>query len=156
VSLTRQRKIVIRLTSGTGHIFTGDYYQLTQAQQRYGNEFTYCKLVMMRRWHCQAVVLASRPPISIRRTTVSPALLEELLGEISSLASVYHKPPETFIGRGRVGADTVQRKGTEYDPLLSEEIDYAANVHNTASTTALRRKRHYRRLPPVNRLRTYC
>lgn len=61
----------------------------------------------------QAVVLAHRPPISIPRTTVSPALLEELLGEISSLASVYHKPEETFIGRGRVGADSVQRKGTE-------------------------------------------
>lgn len=38
--------------------------------------------------------------------------MEELLGEISSLASVYHKPEETFIGRGRVGVDAV-RKGTE-------------------------------------------
>jgi hypothetical protein len=36
--------------------------------------------------------------------------LEELLGEISSLASVYHKPEETFVGRGRVGAEAVQRK----------------------------------------------
>lgn len=61
----------------------------------------------------QAVVLADRPPISIPRTTVSAALLEELLGEISSLASVYHKPSETFIGRGRIGADSLQRKGTE-------------------------------------------
>lgn len=147
---------MIRLTSGTGHIFTGDCYQLTQAQQRYGNVFTYCKLVMMRRCHCQAVVLALRPPISMRRTTVSPALLEELLGEISSLASVYHKPPETFIGHGRVGADTVQRKGTEYDLLPSDEIDYAANLHNTAPTTVLRHKRHYRRLPLANRLRIYC
>ena len=60
----------------------------------------------------QAVVLAHRPPISIPRTTVAPALLEELLGEVSSLASVYHKPAETFVGRGRVGADSV-RKGTE-------------------------------------------
>lgn len=61
----------------------------------------------------QAVVLAHRPPISIPRTTVSPALLEELLGEISSLASVYHKPAQTFVGHGRVGADSVQRKGSE-------------------------------------------
>jgi len=61
----------------------------------------------------QAVVLAHRPPISIPRTTVSPALLEELLGEIGTLASVYHKPAETFIGKGRIGADSV-RKGTEY------------------------------------------
>lgn len=65
----------------------------------------------------KAVVLAHRPPISIPRTSVSPALLEELLGEISSLASVYHKPAETFVGRGRVGADAI-RKGTEYVYLL--------------------------------------
>jgi AP-1 complex subunit beta-1 len=60
---------------------------------------------------CQAVILAQRPPISIPRTTVAPGLLEELLGEISSLASVYHKPEETFIGKGKVSAETVQRKG---------------------------------------------
>ena len=44
---------------------------------------------------------------------MAPALLEELLGEIGSLASVYHKPAETFIGHGRVGADSL-RKGEEY------------------------------------------
>jgi AP-1 complex subunit beta-1 len=59
----------------------------------------------------KAVVLAPRPPISLARTTVSPALLEELLGEISTLASVYHKPAATFVGRGRLGADAVRRTG---------------------------------------------
>jgi vesicle coat complex subunit len=61
----------------------------------------------------QAVVLSYRPPISIPRTTVAPALLEELLGEISNLSSVYHKPAETFIGMGRVGADSVLQKGAK-------------------------------------------
>lgn len=59
----------------------------------------------------QAVVLATRPPISLKRTTVSPIVLEELLGEIGSLASVYHKPSETFIGRGRMGADGLRKAG---------------------------------------------
>ena len=49
---------------------------------------------------------------------MAPALLEELLGEIGSLASAYHKPAETFIGHGRVGADSV-RKGEEYVNLSS-------------------------------------
>ena len=57
----------------------------------------------------QAVVLASKPPITLSRTTVPSAVLEELLGEIGSLASVYQKPAETFIGRGRVGADALKR-----------------------------------------------
>jgi AP-1 complex subunit beta-1 len=62
----------------------------------------------------QAVVLAHRPPISLPQTTVSAALLEELLGEISSLASVYHKPAETFVGQGKYGADAVQRQASRY------------------------------------------
>ncbi|KAF8890713.1 adaptin N terminal region-domain-containing protein [Infundibulicybe gibba] len=75
--------------------------------------YIYWRLLSTDPGAAKAVVLAHRPPISIPRTTVSPALLEELLGEISSLASVYHKPEETFIGRGRVGADSVQRKTTD-------------------------------------------
>ena len=59
----------------------------------------------------QAVVLAHRPQISIPLTSISPALLEELTNEISTLASVYHKPVEAFIGRGRLGADELARKG---------------------------------------------
>ena len=41
-------------------------------------------------------------------TSLPPALLEQLLGELSTLASVYHKPPETFVGHGRFGADAIQ------------------------------------------------
>ncbi|KAG9005671.1 beta-adaptin [Tulasnella sp. JGI-2019a] len=70
----------------------------------------------------KAVVLALRPPISLPRTTVSPAVLEELLGEIGSLASVYHKPAETFIGRGRMGADSMQKLShDETDDLTREK-----------------------------------
>jgi hypothetical protein len=41
-------------------------------------------------------------------TSLPPVLLEQLLNEISTLASVYHKPPETFVGHGRFGADAIQ------------------------------------------------
>ncbi|KAF8127611.1 adaptin N terminal region-domain-containing protein [Boletus edulis] len=75
--------------------------------------YIYWRLLSTDPGAAKAVVLAHRPPISIPRITVPPALLEELLGEVSSLASVYHKPAETFIGHGRIGADSVQRKGAE-------------------------------------------
>ncbi len=42
-------------------------------------------------------------------TSLPPTLLEQLLGELSTLASVYHKPPESFVGKGRFGADEIQR-----------------------------------------------
>ncbi|KAI6010223.1 adaptin N terminal region-domain-containing protein [Pisolithus marmoratus] len=83
--------------------------------------YIYWRLLSTDPGAAKAVVLGHRPPISIPRTTVSPALLEELLGEISSLASVYHKPAETFIGHGRIGADAVQRKGTKYDHAFAQK-----------------------------------
>jgi hypothetical protein len=55
--------------------------------------------------------LASRPPISIPLSTISPALLEELISDLSSLASAYHKPASTFIGKVKYGADSA-KKGT--------------------------------------------
>jgi len=76
----------------------------------------------------KAVVLAHRPPISLPRTTVSAALLEELLGEISSLASVYHKPAETFIGQGKYGADAVHRQASNLDDEVSSTQKALQNI----------------------------
>ncbi|KAI5989109.1 adaptin N terminal region-domain-containing protein, partial [Pisolithus albus] len=89
--------------------------------------YIYWRLLSTDPGAAKAVVLAHRPPISIPRTTVSPVLLEELLGEISSLASVYHKPAETFIGHGRIGAEAVQRKGAE----LSDDHTFAQKAFRT-------------------------
>ncbi|KAG5651406.1 hypothetical protein H0H81_008740 [Sphagnurus paluster] len=83
--------------------------------------YIYWRLLSTDPGAAKAVVLAHRPPISIPRTTVSPALLEELLSEISSLASVYHKPAETFVGRGRIGADAVRKGGDAADDRFSTQ-----------------------------------
>ncbi|WVF66334.1 hypothetical protein IAT40_001074 [Kwoniella sp. CBS 6097] len=69
----------------------------------------------------KSVVLSVRPPISLPQTTVAPAILEELLGEVSSLASVYHKPAATFIGKGRLGAEEMQRRALEPEEDVSRE-----------------------------------
>ncbi|RDX49052.1 Adaptor protein complex beta subunit [Lentinus brumalis] len=82
--------------------------------------YIYWRLLSTDPGAAKAVVLAVRPPITLPRTTVSPALLEELLGEIPLLASVYHKPAETFVGRGRISADSVQRKATD-DRLATQK-----------------------------------
>jgi len=47
------------------------------------------------------VVLAEKPLISEETDLLEPTLLDELICHISSLASVYHKPPNAFVeGRG--------------------------------------------------------
>ncbi len=49
------------------------------------------------------VVLAEKPLISEETDLIEPTLLDELICHISSLASVYHKPPNAFVeGRGGV------------------------------------------------------
>lgn len=61
------------------------------------------------------IVLSEKPPIVTTISSLPPALLEQLLQELSTLSSVYHKPPEQFVGQGRFGADAVQRAAIEYD-----------------------------------------
>lgn len=43
------------------------------------------------------IILAKLPPIESTIPTFSPHLLEQLLKELSTLSSVYHKPAKTFI-----------------------------------------------------------
>lgn len=45
----------------------------------------------------QDVVLAEKPTISEETDLLEPALLDELICHISTLASVYHKPPSAFV-----------------------------------------------------------
>lgn len=59
------------------------------------------------------VVLSEKPPINTTIETLPPYLLEQLLHEISTLASVYQKPAEQFIGHGKYGADAVQKAAIE-------------------------------------------
>ena len=47
----------------------------------------------------QTVVLAEKPPIESRTKIVSDSLLNELIANIGTLASVYYKPASLFGGR---------------------------------------------------------
>ncbi|CAI9291166.1 unnamed protein product [Lactuca saligna] len=58
------------------------------------------------------VVLAEKPVISDDSNQLDSSLLDELLANIATLSSVYHKPPETFITRVR----TVQKTEEEEFP----------------------------------------
>jgi hypothetical protein len=60
--------------------------------------------------HLQAakdVVLANKPIITDDSATLEPALLKTLMEQISTLASVYHKPADTFVSRQRLAVQTV-------------------------------------------------
>ncbi len=68
-------------------------------------------------------------------TSLPPTLLEQLLGELSTLASVYHKPPESFVGKGRFGADEIQRAAIQEQRQNAAENPLAASVAAAANGT---------------------
>ncbi|PGH31187.1 hypothetical protein GX50_06019 [[Emmonsia] crescens] len=72
------------------------------------------------------VVLSEKPPIVTTIQSLPPALLEQLLAELSTLASVYHKPPEQFVGQGKYGADAVQKAAIEEQLQNARENPLAA------------------------------
>ncbi|KAF3025066.1 beta-adaptin [Neopestalotiopsis sp. 37M] len=75
------------------------------------------------------IILSQKPAISTTMTSLPPALLEQLLAELSTLASVYHKPPESFVGKGRYGADAIQRAAIlEQRENLAENPSVASAV----------------------------
>lgn len=72
------------------------------------------------------IILSEKPPITTTIQSLPPQLLDRLLGELSTLASVYHKPPEQFVGQGRFGADAVQQAAIEEAMQNARENPIAA------------------------------
>lgn len=46
--------------------------------------------------------MAEKPVISDDSNLLEPSLLDELLANIATLSSIYHKPPEVFVTRAKV------------------------------------------------------
>ncbi|KAK9079640.1 hypothetical protein SSX86_001313 [Deinandra increscens subsp. villosa] len=67
------------------------------------------------------VVLAEKPVISDDSNQFDSSLLDELLANIATLSSVYHKPPETFVTRVR----TLQKTEEEEFPEGSDGGGYS-------------------------------
>ncbi|KAK4641571.1 beta-adaptin [Podospora bellae-mahoneyi] len=79
------------------------------------------------------IILSQKPAITTTVTSLPPVLLEQLLSELSTLASVYHKPPESFVGKGRYGAEAIQRAAIQEQRQNLAENPIAASVAAAAS-----------------------
>ncbi|PHH70742.1 hypothetical protein CDD80_5766 [Ophiocordyceps camponoti-rufipedis] len=87
----------------------------------------------------RAIILSQKPTIASTMTCLPPAMLEQLLAELSTLASVYHKPPESFVGKGRFGADEIQRAAILEQRQNAAENPIAATMataNGTGSSTS--------------------
>uniref|UniRef100_A0A1B6DGS2 AP complex subunit beta n=1 Tax=Clastoptera arizonana TaxID=38151 RepID=A0A1B6DGS2_9HEMI len=86
--------------------------------------FIYWRLLSTDPAAAKEVVLAEKPLISEETDLLEPTLLDELICHISSLASVYHKPPSAFVeGRGGLRKSLPARSGSQEtvkDPQSNE------------------------------------
>jgi len=63
------------------------------------------------------VVLADKPVIADDAEALEPALLDELLGQLATLSSVYHKPASSFVTRSRAVGQGVGLGDTDEAPV---------------------------------------
>lgn len=89
------------------------------------------------------VVLAAKPVITDDAALLEPGLLEALLSQISSLASVYHKPADTFVSRQRLAVQKVDElQGHKFEeeepsstgtPKVISAACYCKHTHHCSS-----------------------
>ncbi|XP_076907654.1 beta-adaptin-like protein B, partial [Bidens hawaiensis] len=91
--------------------------------------YIYCRLLSTDPEAAKDVVLAEKPVISDDSNQFDSSLLDELLANIATLSSVYHKPRETFVTRVR----TLQKTEEEEFSEGSEETSSAHITDNGAS-----------------------
>ncbi|WBW71929.1 AP-1 adaptor complex beta subunit Apl2 [Schizosaccharomyces osmophilus] len=96
--------------------------------------FMYQRLMTSKNLDTATSIVCSQKPTVEHDTKLPRLLLETLLSEMTTLASVYHKLPESFIGQGKFGADALQQRAVEELNVDEENnqtaIEKGANVEN--------------------------
>jgi len=82
--------------------------------------YVYWRLLSTDPEAAKTVVLGEKPLISDSTIRLDETLLDELISQISTLASVYHKPPEAFVSKLR---DLKREKKSKPLSMSSEEIE---------------------------------
>lgn len=80
-----------------------------------------------------AVVLADKPVIHDDSTTFGRELLHELISNLSTLASVFHKPPDSFVKRRDAG--TFEEEEDDDDSEYGEDETDSASMAGSAAGT---------------------
>ena len=86
--------------------------------------FLYWRLLAASPEAAKAVVLAEKPEITDDTHTMQPELLDSLIGNLSSLAAIYHKPPEAFVTKK---AHTREAESSDEDSSDDDDLDDYAN-----------------------------
>lgn len=81
------------------------------------------------------VVLAEKPTISDDSNQLDPSLLDDLLANIATLASVYHKPPDSFVSRVKAAVQRPEEDEEYSEGQNSGQNESSAPIPEGASTS---------------------
>jgi len=96
--------------------------------------YVYWRLLSTDPEAAKSVVLGEKPLISDSTTKLDESLLEELIANISTLASVYHKPPESFVTKLKeVQKEKKVKKEKRYEESLLPQEDGEMKLSGSGS-----------------------
>lgn len=90
--------------------------------------YVYWRLLSSDPEAARAVVLSEKPEITDDTYTIEPGLLEELMGQLATLSSIYHKPAEAFVMKNisiGSGGDDAEDEEVEEEALSPEDRNNA-------------------------------
>jgi AP-1 complex subunit beta-1 len=89
--------------------------------------FIYWRLLSTDPEAAKMVVLGDKPVIEDDTFKLDPVLLNSLIGQIATLSSIYHKPPEAFVVRRNAGSGVGGSDGRSNDDDDDDEDDDEAD-----------------------------
>lgn len=92
--------------------------------------FIYWRLLSTDPEAAKLVVLGDKPVIEDEPFRLEPSLLNVLVGQIATLSSIYHKPPEAFVVRAKRGPLGEDDLGVGDDDEVLEEGDEEENYED--------------------------
>ncbi|OQN99858.1 hypothetical protein B0A48_14628 [Cryoendolithus antarcticus] len=102
--------------------------------------YVYWRLLSSDPQIAKSIVLSPRPQITSTIPVLPPALLEQLLPNLSTLSSVYHKVPSSFLGKGRssalqAAAIEEAREEARENPIAASAVSAAVAGKNSGTAT---------------------
>jgi AP-1 complex subunit beta-1 len=92
--------------------------------------YVYWRLLSSDPEAARAVVLSHKPEIGDDTSTLEPSLLDELISQISTLSSIYHKPADSFVVKTLHAVEEEEEEeeeeGVQYDSTGVAPATYAA------------------------------
>jgi AP-1 complex subunit beta-1 len=98
--------------------------------------YVYWRLLSADPEAARAVVLSPKPEIGDDTFTIEPALLDELISQISTLSSIYHKPVEAFVTKSlQVSGNEEDEEEADEDIIAVGEEEMGGGIHRNEGTS---------------------